>query len=354
MEWRKEFKAAVVLLELEPGALAASLKENYVISCAYWLLNITDSTCVIYNAQPPQTQTSPTQAAQQGVGFIGLAYLMGLVKEPTAVNAPACKKCWAAGLAGIQRENSLVDSFTDVVWKYVVDKKPSLYSHVEIRRELMTKYLSMGDSRENEPAIARAVLSQLDLVYKEAYLKTVNLMQLFTESGSRVLEIPSVLDEVMKLDSALTHVKAVEGENYSTCRLIDKNKYPTLNLANYPNLYAATLEWAKRNKKVPKNYLGNKALLDQAVNQDIVRRVLKMSSASLGSGSLTTEQREWPKNRKGYHVPATPLSDLLTGGTAKRAAATMDSETSESETDDEEERLLLEEGKAKSRRRRLN
>lgn len=184
--------------------------------------------------------------------------------------------------------------------------------------------------------MARAVLSQLDLVYKDAYLKSVNLMQLFTESGSRALEIPSVLEEVIRLDEALTQVKMVEGVHYSTCRLIDNGKHPTLNHANYPNLYAATLEWARRSKKVQKNYLGSKTLIDQAVNQDIVRRVLKMASANLGTGALSQEQIEWLKQKKGYTVPSTPLSEALVPTSSKRRALDLESVTSESESEEEE------------------
>lgn len=174
-------------------------------------------------------------------------------------------------------------------------------------------------------------------------------MHLFTMSGSRVMEIPSVLDEVMKLDSALTNVKAQEGERYSTCRSIDNNKYPLLNHANYPNLYAATLEWAKRTKKVQKNYLGSKSLIDQAINQDVVRKVLKMTVAQMGAESLTEEQRAWLRERKGYTIPDIPLSQALADTRYKRPADVLASDTSSSESEDEQDTKRG--GRAKRHRR---
>ncbi|CAG4986449.1 unnamed protein product [Colias eurytheme] len=336
-------RAATVLVTASPSSLLGALNCNFVVSSAYWVLNITSSSVVAYSTGTTPS-TEPTLVGQQGVGYTGLAFLMGMVKDPTPVNGPACKKRWAAGLAGVSKANALPDSYMDTIWQFIVDKKPSLYSSTNVRRELMMKYLA-STNRDNEPPIARAVLGQLDLVFKDAYLKSVNLMDMFTTSGSRVLEIPVVLEEVMCLDSELARVKALEGPNYSTCRLIDNNKYPKLNHSNYPNLYAATLEWARRTKKVQKNYLGSKSLIDQAINQDIVRKVLKMATSSVGSSTLKPEHIEWLRVRKGYLVPTTPLADVLSKGPTRRAASVMDSE--ESESDSEEER---EEGSRKRQR----
>lgn len=63
-----------------------------------------------------------------------------------------------------------------------------------------------------------------------------------------------------------------------------------------------------------------------------------MSSVALGSGSLTTEQLEWLRVKKGYKVPETPLSELLSSRPSKRHAEYTDSESSESESDEESDR----------------
>lgn len=339
----------VVNTAVQGGPIRQGLKDNFILSCAYWTMNVENSPHVNYSTTGDAAhQHVSTAAGQQGTGFIGLAYLMGLVKEPTTENSPACKKRWAAGLAGVTKANLLPESFMDGVWAYIVEAKPTLYCHNEIRRELLRHYLDNVNNHDDEPPIVRAVLSQLDLVYKDAYLKSVNLMHLFTETGSRVLEIPSVLEEAIKLDEALNQVKAVEGVNYSTCRLIDNNRYPILNHANYPNLYTATLEWARRSKKIQKNYLGSRALQDQAVNQDLVRKILRASATSLSSCTLSQEQIEWLKNRRGYNIPDTPLMELLTTRPQKRRAEALESDASSSESEDES---VGESKRAKTRRR---
>lgn len=148
-------QAATSISELDANQTYSALRENFVISCAYWLLNMTSSQYVQYRPDPATHSGTPrpiTQRGQQGAGFVALAYLMGLVKDPTPENAPACKKRWAAGLAGLPRANSLSEMFMEGIWRFISDKKHTLYSHVEVRRDLLTKYLSMGSSRESEPS----------------------------------------------------------------------------------------------------------------------------------------------------------------------------------------------------------
>ncbi|CAB3222391.1 unnamed protein product [Arctia plantaginis] len=135
-------------------------------------------------------------------------------------------------------------------------------------------------------------------------------MSLFSSAGNRPLEVPSVTKEAMKFDVVLIEVKRIEWVEYPLCRLLDNNKHPDLNHANYPNLYAATLEWARRIKKVQRNYQGSKSLIDQALHMDVVKRVLKMTSVSSGTLQLTLDQKEWLKT-KGYTIPEKTLADIL-------------------------------------------
>lgn len=89
--------------------------------------------------------------------------------------------------------------------------------------------------------------------------------------------------------------------------------------------------------KVQKNYVGSKALVDQAVNQDVVKRVLKMTSLSVGTAQLATEELAYMQ-KKGYKVPETHLSDLLAtkqSGMKRTYREAQSSSSSESVSGDE-------------------
>lgn len=58
---------------------------------------------------------------------------------------------------------------------------------MKVKRDLLSRYMAINGNRDNEPPVVIFVLSQLDLIYHDAYLKSVNLMTLITtrQSGSR-------------------------------------------------------------------------------------------------------------------------------------------------------------------------
>ncbi|CAB3222390.1 unnamed protein product [Arctia plantaginis] len=101
------------------------LNDNVIISSAYWVMNIVDSQNVAYGDR--QVQGTATTMGQQAVGFAGLAYLMGFVKEPTNENNLACTKRWSAGLAGVKKVNALSEACMSSVWLYIVENKSRLY-----------------------------------------------------------------------------------------------------------------------------------------------------------------------------------------------------------------------------------
>lgn len=98
-----------------------------------------------------------------------------------------------------------------------------------------------------------------------------------------------------------------------------------------------------------RNYQGSKSLIDQAVNQDVVRKVLRMTVAQMGAESLTEEQRAWLRERKGYTIPDVPLSQALADTRYKRPAEVLGSDSSSS--DSEEESDIKRGGRSKRHRR---
>ncbi|UHM27503.1 MAG: hypothetical protein QKV08_gp1 [Sanya nyamivirus 1] len=313
-----------------------TVEEEFIISCTYWMIGHEDSEVVIYDLdKDPKFKT--TAEGQQFASFVGLCHMIGFVKEPTADNAPSAIRRWSAGMAGVGRDSLLDETKMKWLWLRLAAIKANVYKYAQVKDELLHIYLQTRQaSRGSEPPATRAVLTQLDMVYEHAHLKSVNMMVDMIGTGSRLCEIPVIFEELKKLVTAVDKVKKIEGAGYAYCRLQDSSKYPDLNHSAYPNLYNATLIWAKKHKVVQKNYKGSKAIMERSTQTAIIQRVVKEAGIESTVGELSADDKAWLADR-GYTAPADSLRQTLTDKGKKKKKKSHESETEEesgAESDD--------------------
>lgn len=286
-----------VLLQIEA---LKTLKAGDILSSVYWMLNITtDFAGVDYTPARVDITVGDrkvvgliTARSRQLVAYTALCTMMGYVKELTPQNMDAGFKRWKAGLASQTLPDLLSDALKKEIWTRILEVRAELYSSNHCRGVVLTQYLHAKTNTDTFPETHRAVLSQLHLIYENAYLKSVITMYDFIVSGNPALVLPNTRKEAMVFKRVFEEVTLKEGVNFSTCRLLDNSKYPDLNHASYPNLYTVTLKWAKKSKRVQKNYLGSKAIIDRATDMELARKLM-FAEGTRRLPSVSEEEREW-------------------------------------------------------------
>lgn len=322
------------------GGVVAPLSRS---SC-YWLLNLIDDRNVTYKrpttALPDGSERGElTAKSQQQAAYVALITMMGFVKDITARNHDAGLKRWKAGLAGLNLTDLLDDTVKKGLWDNLLATKAVVYSEPRFRHAVLTRYIAFAQDGSEKPTIVKAVLSQLALVYENAYLKTVVCMNDFITSGSPALIIPSIMREARVFKPIFDNISREEGTNFSTCRLLDNSRHQDLNHAKYPELYAATLAWAKSNRKVQKNYIGSKSIIDKAMFTTMAKKIMGVRSIR-GLPQLAEEDKAWARTM-GCNIDDVVMTEIDTilkeGRKRPREEETSESE-SESEDKDQQRR----------------
>lgn len=331
-----------VLLQMES---LTALKAGDVISTIYWMLDITnDAEGVDYTKAKTDLNLGEravigtvTARARQLVAYTALCAMMGYVKELTTQNMDAGFKRWRAGLASQTLPDLLTDALKKEIWNRILEVRTELYASGHCRSVVLSRYLSARSRTDMFPPTDRAVLSQLHLIYENAYLKSVIAMHDFIISGNPALVLPNIRKEAIIFKRVFEDITSKEGVGFSVCRLLDNSKCPDLNHAAYPNLYAVTLKWARKSKRVQKNYLGSKSITDKATDMELARKLM-FAEGTRRIPSINEEEREWLRS-VGCHFDTEELEKAMQGGPSRkrRAALSETDTTSESESEEEEE-----------------
>ncbi|CAH0730559.1 unnamed protein product, partial [Brenthis ino] len=308
----------LIQLGLKEGFTSPTTGDDF-ISMVYWLLDISNDDNVEYVQLIEDTKAEAiTKKGQQCTAYGALITMIGFVKEITNQNADAGLKRWKAGLASQSIPDLLEDSHKKTL-----------------------------DEREfNLPnACYKSCLYTTGTLYDLAYLKSVQCMYEFILSGNHALSLPNVRKDAKTFKEVFDRVKTIEGLNFPLCRLIDNNKHPDLNHSKYPELYAVTLQWARKTKKVQKNYVGSKSIVERSMDLDLARKLIGIRGIK-GLPSISAEDKEWIAS-VGCNINEEEVNKALKKIT-KRAPVISDSEESGSEEEESDE----EEGSKKKRRRK--
>ncbi|ANQ45643.1 nucleoprotein [Orinoco virus] len=269
----------VITLAVNKGMLGL-IQENELLSSAYWLLGLEDDKTAKYITATVGERIPPTAAGRQTTAYVALCIMMGYVKELTKDNYEAASKRWKAGLASQNLTDMVEEPVKTSLWTHILTLKIKVYSRSDKREALLRRFLAVGKNLEGFPPTMRAVHGQLQLIYDMAYLKSVVCMQDFIHSGNPALLLLHVRKEAREFQEVIGRVQAAEGQNFHLCRLLDNTKYPELNHSKYPDLYAVTLQWARKTKRVQKNYLGSKAITDRSLDIDMAKHLISLKGAS--------------------------------------------------------------------------
>lgn len=314
----------------------ALLMEDELLSTAYWLTGLSNDPSVEYRTATTGKDAAVTQTSRQATAYIALCVMMGYVKDITKDNQEAAIKRWKAGLASQNLTDMVDDSIKSEIWAHLLATKVRIYSRSDKRERLLKRFLETSGAQEKYPPTMRAVYGQLLLVYDMAYLKSVVCMQDFINSGNPALILLHVRKEAMEFQGVIKRVQAQEGQHFNLCRLLDNTKYPELNHSRYPDLYAVTLQWARKTKRVQKNYLGSKAITDRSLDIDLARQLISVKGTQK-IPDPTVEDVQWLAS-VGCLTKADDIRKIIQGGKGtKRRRQSTDTDTEDDRSSDSED-----------------
>ncbi|CAG4994332.1 unnamed protein product [Parnassius apollo] len=201
------------------------------------------------DGEPGPTEKPRTEAeTNMGILALSLTSFMTLAKPITPQNGAAYTKRWKAALAAAQ----IPDLVTSESWTAIMTLAGRFQQVVAIRPDLRMEIVDRVTQREL-PGLPGALLAQIKLVWSYSSLKAVQYMDAFTKSHCRALEIPAVLDQALLLQSRWTKAHA-DDPNLQFCRVKNPSSHTELNHSNYPDLYYASIAYAKLNKLVGDNF----------------------------------------------------------------------------------------------------
>lgn len=316
--------------------MLALLMENELLSTAYWLTGLEIDTTVDYITATVGKDVAVIQASRQTTAYIALCVMMGYVKDLTKDNQEAAIKRWKAGVASQNLTDMIDDSVKTTIWNHLLTTKIKIYSRSDKREKLLKRFLETAGAQDQYPPTMRAVYGQLLLVFDMAYLKSVVCMQDFINSGNPALILLHVRKEAIEFQGVIKRIQAQEGQNFNLCRLLDNTKYPELNHSKYPDLYAVTLQWARKTKRVQKNYLGSKAITDRSLDIDLARQLISVKGTQK-IPDPTAEDIQWLAS-VGCVTRADDIRKIIHGGKGtKRRRQSTDTDTDDDHTSESEE-----------------
>jgi len=244
--------------------------------------NFKATVAVMYDWRPnPLCEDS--EELSQKVQFIALAFACGLVKPIGTINRDYIFKRWSAYLSGIRRTTVINQAF-DVIRYINKDIHALQCSGAQLS---FIKSVIQYVCPDQEISKLR---DQVMLVYSDAEMAAVNLMDKFvTSSCSLALGLDSVVEEAHQFSQTLTQLKLTKGENLKFIKLLQDPDATILYHKNYPDLYYATMIWAKKQKLVQSNMMISENIVTTTSKKELEKLAIKTVTSTRAISSHALE-----------------------------------------------------------------
>jgi len=254
--------------------------EDFVASC-WATINGGYPVSVFGEKHPELPDRVVTANSIQMLKFIGMSTAMMAVKELDMKNATYLSNRWKAYLAGINKTD-LVDmsKALQILRDYqgIINTRDGMEDKI-IGETLYTIIKGTAEDKD--------LYKQIEMVYKGAGMKSVELMQEFINTGtSKALIMNTVLDQAEKFTVEYTNFKNKQGSLSQFGRILGLPGIPINR--DYPDLYLAAGTWAKHLGKIGKT--GNFKITDVQTRgnaADIEKKAVQEIRQAVGAEIVT-------------------------------------------------------------------